>query len=211
MNAIKWKNALFIILILAAAISIVNWFVGNRIFTIGFVIDCISQSVSVITILTGLFCTYFWKLKIFRKWLVLVPDLNGEWRGGIDSDWIHPDTKQKLPNIVAKLTIKQTLFKTSCIIETNESSSRSMVANFVMDPDNQKCQLVYTYQNDPKQTIQDRSRIHYGTAILEIQEAKKAILLKGNYWTSRNTGGYMAFSSRQKSKKKKKESPFKRR
>ena len=138
-------------------------------------------------------------------------NLNGIWNGRIDSDWVNPETNEKLPTISAKLTIKQTLFKISCILETKESSSCSLIANFVIDLDNQKSQLVYTYQNDPKQTIQDRSRIHYGTAILEIQEAKKAILLKGNYWTSRNTGGYMAFSSRQKSKKKKKESPFKRR
>ena len=70
-----------------------------------------------------------------------------------------------------------------------------------MDSDNQKNQLVYTYQNDPKQTIQNRSRIHYGTAILNIKRKKNAMLLEGDYWTGRNTSGSMSFSRQRKNKK----------
>ena len=143
-----------------------------------------------------------WKLKIFQKWLVLIPDLNGVWKGGLDSDWVNPETNEKLPTIPANLTIKQTLFKISCVLETKESSSCSLIANFVIDLDNQKSQLVYTYQNDPKQTIQDRSRIHYGTTILNIKKKNNGMLLEGIYWTGRNTSGNMSFSGGRKNKKK---------
>lgn len=202
MNAIKWKNALFAVLGIAALVSNNKLVVGDRIFTIGFVFDCIGKSATSITVLSGLFCTYMWKLKIFQKWLVLIPDLNGIWNGRIDSDWINPETNEKPPTISAKLTIKQTLFKISCVLETKESSSCSLIANFVMDSDNQKNQLVYTYQNDPKQTIQNRSRIHYGTAILNIKRKKNSMLLEGDYWTGRNTSGSMSFSGQRKNKKK---------
>ena len=132
----------------------------------------------------------------------MIPDLNGVWKGGRDSDWVNPETNEKLPTIPAKLTIKQTLFNISCVLETKESSSRSLIANFVIDSDNQKSQLVYTYQNDPHQTIQDRSRIHYGTAILNIKKKNNGMLLEGIYWTGRNTSGNMSFSGGRKNKKK---------
>ena len=38
--------------------------------------------------------------------------------------------------------------------------------------------------------------------MLDIKERNKAIMLEGNYWTGRNTSGYVAFSSREKQKRK---------
>ena len=51
--------------------------------------------------------------------------------------------------VVVTLTIKQSLFKISCIIKTDESESRSKTASFSIDLDNQVEQLIYTYQNIP--------------------------------------------------------------
>ncbi|MBQ6626301.1 MAG: hypothetical protein IIX27_03315, partial [Ruminococcus sp.] len=55
--------------------------------------------------------------------------------------------------------------------------------------------LIYTYQNEPKGEIQDRSPIHYGTAILDVTNPNE---IKGNYYTSRNSRGSMTFGSKHK-------------
>lgn len=198
MNAIKWKPALYLILVIAAVISTIKWMLGDKEFSIKFVTDCIGTSVTVITLLTGLFCSTFWKFKCFRKWLVLIPNLNGAWQGTIASNWIDPETKQKKEIIPTTLIIKQSLFKTSCLLKTEESTSRSIVANFFIDEDDQICRLIYTYQNDSKSTVRDRSPIHYGTTSLEIVEEHNTIMLHGDYWTSRGTSGMLSFNSKDK-------------
>lgn len=195
MNSIRWKTALYIILVITAVVSLVNWLFSDQIFTFQFVVDCIGKSVSLITLLSGLFCTRLWKCRIFQKWLVLIPNLNGLWEGGIESTWIDPKTNEKKSAIPAILIVNQSLFKTSCLIKTDESMSRSITANFVIDKENQVCKLVYTYQNDSNQTLREKSPIHYGTAALDIQERNGKILLCGNYWTDRKTNGYLSFCS----------------
>lgn len=193
MNAIKWNRVLYILLVIAAITSVICWFVGDQLFSLSFVADCIGTSVTVITVISCFFCNVAWKWKIFRKWLVLVPDLNGCWSGKLISDWIDPETKRPVQPIDATLSIKQSLFRTSCVLKTGESSSRSIASAFIIEPDNQVCKLVYTYQNDPDQTIQDRSRIHYGTAMLDIKAAGQSVVLDGSYFTGRKTSGQMNF------------------
>ena len=193
MNAIKWNRALYILLGIAAITSGICWLLGDQKFTFNFVLECIGTSVTVITAISWFFCNVAWKWSLFRKWLVLVPDLNGKWTGTLISDWVNPDTNNKLPPIDWTLTIKQSLFRISCVLKTGESSSCSITSTFMIDPDNQVCRLVYTYQNDPAQTIQDRSRIHYGTAMLDVKEEDRSVVLDGSYFTGRNTSGQMNF------------------
>lgn len=202
MNAIKWNRVLYALLVIAAVTSAICWFVGDQIFSLSFVADCIGTSVTVITVISCFFCSVAWKWEIFRKWLVLVPDLNGKWTGKLISDWVNPDTNNRLPPIDGTLMIKQSLFRISCVLKTGESSSRSIVSTFIIDRDNQVCRLVYTYQNDPNQTIQDRSRIHYGTVMLDVREEGQSIVLDGGYFSGRNTSGQMNFKCEEKGAKK---------
>ena len=193
MNVIKWNRAIYIILGIAAIVSVVNWFLSGQIFSFKFVFDCIGASVTAITIASWVFCNKAWKWKLFRKWLVVIPDLNGIWEGTLTSDWANPETGEKLDPIKATLTIKQSLFKISCALTTGESSSRSIASELIVDSDNQLCRLVYTYQSDPDQTIQERSRIHYGTAMLTIKDDETMLSITGAYWTGRHTSGHMVF------------------
>lgn len=202
MNAIKWNRALYILLGIAATTSGICWLLGDQQFTFNFVLECIGTSVTVITAISWFFCNVAWKWSFFRKWLVLVPDLNGCWSGTLISDWIDPETKRPVPSIDATLSIKQSLFRTSCVLKTGESSSRSMSSSFIIDPDNQVCKLVYTYQNDPDTTIQYRSRIHYGTAMLDIQVKNQAVVLDGSYFAGRKTSGQMNFKREEKGDEK---------
>lgn len=202
MNAVRWKNVLYIVLAVATLVSLTNWLLSDQQFTLKFIIDCIGKSVTIISILSVAFCVHFWKCKIFQKWLVLIPNLNGVWTGYIASDWINPTTGEKIPVILTTLTIKQSLFITSCVIKTQESKSRSILSSFVIDEDNQIMQLAYTYQNEPDQNIQERSRMHFGTAVLDISIQNGGYVLEGKYWTNRKTSGQMTFSCQEKPLKK---------
>lgn len=193
MNAVKWNRVLYVILGIAALTSTIMWFLGDKEFTFGFIVDCIGTSVTVITAVSCGFCKVAWKWGIFRNWLVIVPDLSGTWDGVLESDWIDPDTKEKTAPINSMLTIRQTLFRVSCVLVTGESSSRSISSEFVFDQDAQTCKLIYTYQSDPNQILQAKSRIHYGTAVLNVKGTSANRLLDGDYWTGRRTSGHMSF------------------
>ena len=193
MNVIKWKNALYLILGIATIVSLLNWLFSDKIFTLQFVIDCVGKSSTAISVVIGLFCYKLWKLPIFRNWLVLIPDLQGLWKGEIKSDWINPTENVQKSPIPCDLLIYQSLFKTCCRIETKESVSMSAMTNFSIDSDSHTCKIIFTYQNDPKQTIQNRSPIHFGTTVLDYTAKENKKTLSGYYWTNRKTTGELDF------------------
>lgn len=191
MKAINWKNALYIITGIIIAILIVKLMLNDMVICFDLIIDVISLSVAIISAISILFCKTLWKFKMFQKWLVLVPNLNGKWDGTIDSTARDPWTFEDCKNIKAELTIKQTLFSISCNMKTDNMSSESLSANFIIDTKNQKQQLIYTYQSIPKQTVQYWSPIHFGTVIYDLDNLYNANILEGNYWTGRKTSGYI--------------------
>lgn len=71
---------------------------------------------------------------------------------------------------------------------TIESHSNSITA--VIENVNNEKQLIYTFINTPKAELQDGSAIHFGTAMLCIDDPKR---IRGNYYTSRLTRGSMDF------------------
>jgi hypothetical protein len=147
-------------------------------------------SITAITIVVLLFKKYLWKCKILKRWLVLVPNLNGIWKGVIHSNWINLEREEKDSTIETTLSIKQSLFHISCIMKSNEMKSNSITANFIIDESNQILKLSYVYISEPNQNIRDRSQIHYGTIMFDIlQSENNKIELKGNYWTDRKTIG----------------------
>lgn len=175
----------------------INWLIDGKSFTLMFVIDTIGISVTVITIISAFFSTYFWRLRIFRKWLVLIPNLNGKWTGTIESDWINPETQERVASIPTELTIKQSLFKISCMMKTGEMKSTSINGGFNINPDNQEYQLLYTYMSVPKQYIQGHSPIHYGTMLFDMDKNYNVSKMFGNYWTGRKTGGFISVEKEQ--------------
>ena len=50
--------------------------------------------------------------------------------------------------------------------------------------------MIYCYQNEPGMDFREKSAIHYGTAILSLENP---FTLKGEYYTDRNTTGSMYF------------------
>ena len=124
------------------------------------------------------------------------PDLRGTWEGQIRSGWTDA-SGESLPPIEAFLVIRQTFSTVSIRAITKESSSDSLVAVVQANASGEQ-RMTYTYMNVPDLLIQDRSRIHHGTVNLDIHDGPQGIVLRGSYWTDRDTKGQMEFTNRKR-------------
>ena len=114
-----------------------------------------------------------------------LPVLAKHYKGTITFVW--NDVQQTMNS---EIWIEQTFLNVSVKLGTNESTSNSVTAS--IEKVNNEQQLIYTYLNTPRAELQDRSAIHYGTAMLCVDDSKK---LTGNYYTSRSTRGSMIFQA----------------
>jgi hypothetical protein len=188
MKNINLKTSLTIIV----GISILSFFILISVqklspITLAEALKLVPQIVSINLTVIALFSGYIWKWKIFKGWLVPFPNLNGTWIGTIQTTWIDPITNVRPAPIPTMLTIKQSFFKISCVMRTAEMTSRSCIADFILDKENQIKRLCYTYDSNPISTVRERSPQHCGTTLFEITE--NDIVLKGEYWTGRKTTG----------------------
>lgn len=170
--------------ILAIIIFLVIAFLRNNLSFANFnaIWKDITTTVTIITVICTLFISWAWKWKIFQNWLVPFPCLSGKWLGHINSTY----DSANIP-IEVEVTIKQNFFYIQIKIKSKESSSFSTCGSFDIDEDRGFKQLIYTYQNNPKATVKDRSAIHYGTTRLDIDDNLQT--LEGEYWTTRKTTG----------------------
>jgi len=139
------------------------------------------------------FDLWLWRIPFIAR-LLHQPVLRGTWKGRLVSNWTDPATGTKRPPIEAFLVVQQTYSSISLRIMTEESSSRSLVAS-LDTPRDDVSRVSSTYQNIPRLLVQDRSRIHHGTVLLEVQ-GTPANRLVGSYWTDRDTKGELEFDVR---------------
>jgi len=152
----------------------------------------ISIVVTADVIFIGVFIRWGWSREYSLKWLVNIPNLNGTWRGYIQTNWKDSagNTPGPIPTI---LTISQTLTHISCVMRTAEMESRSYAEGFVIKPDEQIRRLCYSYESKPSVKLRHRSSPHDGTIRLNITNGNDP-KLKGEYWTERETTGSVTLS-----------------
>lgn len=145
----------------------------------------VPTTVTIELIFVWFFTKWIWKWKILHSWFVVTPDLSGKWKGTLHYVWNEmEDTRD------TTVTIIQSFNHIVVNLGTVESKSRSVAASFDIDERRNITDIYYTYINEPKVTIQDRSKIHYGTARLTFDLQNPTTLI-GEYWTSRGTKGEM--------------------
>lgn len=189
MRNINLRYSLFLILGLSVGIFfLLAWIKKITTFDFITILKLIPKVVTIDLLIIGIFSAVLWKLKIFKGWLVPFPNMNGTWKGFIQTTWVDPQTNGRPAPIPAILTIKQSFFKISCVMRTAEMTSRSMVSDFVLDKDNQIKRLFYSYDSNPVQTVKERSPQHCGTMAFDIIE-KPERKITGEYWTGRKTTG----------------------
>ncbi len=146
--------------------------------------------------LIGIFVKWLWRWKILQGWLVPFPDLNGTWQGHLQTNWKDSEgnTPGPIPTI---LTIKQSFWRTSCVMRTGEMESYSYLEGFCIDMESQVRRLCYSYTSKPKGSLRNRSTPHDGTILFNII-GNPIIKLEGEYWTQRQTSGSVTLTFRGK-------------
>lgn len=153
----------------------------------------VPKVVTIDLLLIALFVKWGWKLSFLRGWLVLFPNLNGTWLGHIYSDWVNPETGEKVPPIPVMLTINQSFSHISCVMHTGEMKSFSYSEGFNIDQDKQIKQIAYVYTSKPRISLKERNLPHDGAITFNIIE-QPSYKLKGRYWTERKTTGEIELS-----------------
>ena len=150
------------------------------------------DAVTIYVVTSFVFTKWLWRLKVFSGWLVPFPDLQGTWKGELQSTWKDANG-QRIPSIPVTLVIRQSFSSVSCTVFTEESESYSAAAQITRDEENGAIRLDYNYANRPKATIRERSAIHDGAARLRVVTVP-SFRLEGEYWTSRCTAGDIVLS-----------------
>ena len=189
MNNIIMKNSVYLLV----GVSGIVWYFlakmsGLNLSDAQEFFSLVPKVVTIDTIFLVIFTKWLWKIKWFRGWLVPFPNLNGTWIGNIHSDWVNPKTNTSVPPIPVMLTIEQSFFHISCLMQTKEMKSYSMSEGFNIDTDRQIKQIAYIYTSRPGILLNNRSLPHDGAIVFDIIE-KPQKKLKGRYWTERHTRG----------------------
>ncbi len=141
------------------------------------------EAIGVATIFMTVFNKWLWKCKFFNCLAGGMPILAKRYKGTITFIW-----EGKKQTRDSEIGIEQTFLNVKVKLGTAESFSNSVTAT--IETINNEKQLVYTYLNTPKAELQNRSAIHYGTAMLRIDNPDR---IMGNYYTSRLSSGSMDF------------------
>lgn len=189
MKNIQLKSSVYILVTVSAVTwLLLAWVSKLDMSVVSSFISLIPKVVTIDLILILIFTKWGWKLKIFRGWLVPFPNLHGAWSGSIHSDWVNPETKEKVPPIPVLLSINQSFFHINCKMMTGEMDSFSTAEGFNIEADRQIKQLAYIYTSKPRISLNERSLPHDGSIVFDIVENPEE-KLKGRYWTERKTTG----------------------
>lgn len=156
-----------------------------------------STVVGVLLLIFVAFDLWAWRWRLLHGWFVPRPDLRGTWRVELQSDWKNPATGTVIEPIVAYLVVRQTFSSLSARMLTAESASELVAAEINKASDG-TYRLAAVYRNEPKLSVRDRSPIHFGALVLDVQ-GDPARDLAGHYWTDRNSRGEVRTLARQAS------------
>jgi hypothetical protein len=141
--------------------------------------------------LLGAYDRWLWKLGPLRR-LQKQPILHGTWKGSLQTAWCDRETGEIPGPIQIYMVVRQTCSSIAFSMYTAESSSRSVSAA-LDDSESGAWVLSGTYINTPQLLLQDRSRVHRGSAVLEVHRGS-ITFLEGSYWTDRDSKGSMRFT-----------------
>lgn len=156
-----------------------SWEQVTTVFNAYDVFDFAGEAVSVTAAFMFLYERWLWK---YNPWESM-PRLSARYYGKLKSS--YDDVERD-----ATLYIKQSLLSVHVTMKSGESKSKSITA--VIDEIAEEKLLIYCYLNTPSSEYRNRSEIHYGTAMLCVDDLNK---LTGNYYTDRKTRGSMEFIS----------------
>ena len=181
--------ATVVVLVFAAGI----WLTGGRV-DVGW-LRFFAAAVLVATGLLWVWERYLWRIPLIQRLGVVPRNLTGTWKGLLESFWEDPASGERVPAKLVYLVVRQTASTVSVILLTDESRSVSSLG--VVSRGAGVASLDYLYLNRPESKVESRSRMHHGSASLDIT-GRPATRLRGRYWTDRDTKGELDFTERKK-------------
>src|SRR6267143_6218132 len=117
-------------------------------------------SVAVVVVLLALAAwdNWLWRLPLVQRVASVPRDIRGTWKGDLDSFW-KDDTGSSSPKKTAYLVVRQSAWRVSVVLLTDESRSASSLAT--VSSDGVTVSLDYMYLNWPDLQVEKRSRIHH--------------------------------------------------
>ena len=151
-----------------------------------------SAAVMVVLLALSAWNHWLWRLPLLQGVAKIPRDIRGTWRGSLDFFW-KEDTDSSPPKKAVYLVVRQSAWRVSVVLFTNESRSTSSLAT--VSSDGVTASLDYMYLNRPDSRLEKQSRIHHGSASLDIV-GRPASRLRGRYWTNRDSRGELDFTER---------------
>ena len=137
-------------------------------------------------ILLVFFNTWVWRTYIGRLVGWKIPDIQGTWRGELETLRHMPGIRIPIAPIPVILVVRQEAFRIRLSLYTAESNSFSQAAEFTkIDDENE---LIYSYRNESDPRIRSQSPNHTGTTVFKMISLKPSSLV-GEYYTDRLTSG----------------------
>ncbi len=186
------KRTIIVRVVAAIAIAVVcigTW-ISNGTVDLG-PLQYMSAAALAATLALGLWDLWLWRTRVAQNLPGVSRSVRGTWKGTIESLWIDPDDGQAIEPKAAFLIIRQTSSLVSVRLLTEDSQSRSTLADVSVL--HGTAVIEYLYLNSPRTSVKARSRMHRGSAVLDIT-GNPARRLAGRYWTDRDSKGEIVFS-----------------
>jgi hypothetical protein len=131
------------------------------------------------------------------RWLF--PHIDGSWAGELHFDRRIEDDQGEITEFkgvrLADLHVHQTLLKIRLILETDESTSETLVVHADRDPDFSRFRLFYIFENRSRDGLPNTARSYRGTAVMEVPPGRPHEL-RGTYFTDQGSEGTFSFNRR---------------
>lgn len=154
-----------------------------------------AYAVTVGVVALALWNHWVWRLPVAQRFKAVPCNLNGTWKGNLETQWKDPTTGKPPPAKPAYLVIRQTASAMSVTMLTDEMRSKSSLAT--ISTFDGTTSLDYIYLSRPDSRVEYRSRMHPGATSLDVV-GRPATRLRGRYWTDRDTRGELDFFTREK-------------
>lgn len=151
-----------------------------------------SAAVTALIVLFAVWESWLWRLPFIQRMPGVPRDIRGTWKGELESFW-KDETGTAPPRKASYLVVRQSASRVSAVLLTDESRSASSLA--MVSSDGTTVSLDYMYLNWPDVRVEERSRVHHGSASLVIS-GTPANRLRGRYWTNRDSRGELDFTAR---------------
>lgn len=121
----------------------------------------------------------------------IVPDIDGQWVGSLESNWYKVKDRTANPGpvppaIEVNVAIKARLTYVHMTITSDYLRSETLAVSLVRDARSKKLQLLYIFKSVVPNPGESDGEDHLGAARLELVDDGATPRFEGRYWTNRN-------------------------